>query len=100
MGELLLQPDTEKPSDPATAKQVEIAGLRIDYQRLLAEAGRAASHDPQTPETLRKQGEQAFDKLTDATRAPDPRFLRQRPATYLADRPRPEPDHRSAVRAE
>jgi tetratricopeptide (TPR) repeat protein len=70
MGELLLHlVETEKPSDPATAKQVEIAGLRIDYQRLLAEAGRTASRDPREAEALRKQAEQAFAKLTDATRA-------------------------------
>lgn len=70
MGELLLHlVETEKPGDPATAKQVEIAGLRIEYQRLLAEAGRTASRDPRAAEALRKQAEQAFAKLTDATRA-------------------------------
>ncbi len=70
MGELLLHlVETEKPSDAATARQVEIAGLRIDYQRLSAGAGRAASHDPREAEALREQAGQAFAKLTDATRA-------------------------------
>lgn len=70
MSELLLHlVETEKPSDPVTARQVEIAGLRIEYQRLLAAAGRTASRDPRAAEAFRKQAEQAFAMLTDATRA-------------------------------
>lgn len=70
MGELLLHlVETEKPGDAVTVSQVQIAGLRIEYQRLLAEAGRAASRDARQAETLRIQAKQAFAKLTDATRA-------------------------------
>lgn len=70
MSELLLHlVETDKPADAVTARQVELAGLRIEYQRLLSEAGRTASRDPRKADALRKQAEQAFAKLTDATRA-------------------------------
>lgn len=69
MGELLLHlVQTEQPDDPVLARQIEIAGLRIEYQRLLTEAGRSAKRDPRQAEALRDQARQAFHRMTDAMR--------------------------------
>lgn len=69
MGELLLHlVETEQPDDPVLARQIEIAGLRIEYQRLLTEAGRWPKADPMQAEALRNQAREAYQRLTDAMR--------------------------------
>jgi hypothetical protein len=69
MGELLLHlVETEQPDDPVLARQIQIAGLRIEYQRLLAESGPMAKRDAKQAEVLRGQAREAFTRLTDAMR--------------------------------
>jgi tetratricopeptide (TPR) repeat protein len=69
MGELLLHlVETERPDDPVLARQVEIAGLRIEYQRLLAQASGAARSDPRLAEVRREQAAEAYGRLVEATR--------------------------------
>jgi tetratricopeptide (TPR) repeat protein len=70
MGELLLHlVETEKPQDPVVARQVELAGLRLEYQRVSALARRSALQNPQETKALRAQPRQAFDRLAQASRS-------------------------------
>ncbi len=69
MSELLLHlVDTEKADDPVLNKQVEIAGLRIDYQRLLVESGQLARTNPVRAEEVRDQATRAYHRMVEAMR--------------------------------
>ncbi len=70
MSELLLHlVETEKPDDPVLAKQIEIAGLKIEYQRLLRDSVGYSQSDPQHAEALRELAREAYGSMTDAMRA-------------------------------
>ncbi len=67
MGELLLHlVETEKPSDPVVARQVELAGLRLEFQRASALAQGASGGQV---ELLREETVRAFDNLAEASRS-------------------------------
>lgn len=69
MGELLLHMvETEKPSDPVVARQVKLAGLRLEYQRLSGLARQAVSDQPERVTELRDEAAAAFDRLAEASR--------------------------------
>ena len=75
MGELLLHlVETEKPDDPVVARQVELAGLRLEFQRATAVArgasgGTTGGASGNQVQTKRDQAMQAFDRLTEAARS-------------------------------
>ncbi len=70
MGELLLHlVETEKPSDPVVARQVELAGLRLAYQRASALARGSATRQPEKVKELRAQALEGFDRLVQASRS-------------------------------
>lgn len=67
MGELLLHlVETEKPADPVVARQVELAGLRLEFQRVSALA--RGSSGPNV-KALQAQAAEAFDRLAQASRS-------------------------------
>ncbi len=69
MGELLLHlVETEQPQDPVLARQIELAGLRLEYQRLVSQARLAASQNPQRAGALRNQANEAFERMAEASR--------------------------------
>ncbi len=69
MSDLLLHlVNTEKPQDPVLARQIELAGLRLEYKRFSDQARRASSQHPQQTEALRDQALQAFQRMADASR--------------------------------
>jgi hypothetical protein len=70
MGDLLLHlVDTEKPDDPVLARQIELAGLRLEYKRISQESRLTPSKQPGQAQALRAQSLEAFDRLADASRS-------------------------------
>ncbi len=69
MSELLLHlVETERPQDPVLARQIELAGLRLEYQKLAEQAREASSQHPERSQVLRTQTIEAFKRMTDASR--------------------------------
>ncbi|GAB4190451.1 MAG: hypothetical protein Kow00105_04760 [Phycisphaeraceae bacterium] len=69
MSELLLHlAETEPMDDPVMQRQVTIAGLRIEYHRLVDESAQAATDNPELAVALRRQAVETYGRLTDAWR--------------------------------